>query len=125
MLLFNCTKDACAALTAKRNGVATSLVNDQPLPETDTPWVWQLHAVKIMRQSVLVAMHVDTRFAMMFWGIVRTHRKLPSFQGLVRIENYPGCSIPLLNFSAGEWSDHHERTGHCSQAVLPGWPIAI
>ncbi len=75
MLLFNCTKDACAALTAKRNGVATSLVNDQPLPETDTPWVWQLHAVKIMRQSVLVAMHVDTRFAMMFWGMKKGDRE--------------------------------------------------
>lgn len=69
MLLFHCTKDASTALSTTRNGVIHSWVNDQPLPAADTPWIWQLHAVKIMRQSVLVAMHADSRFAMVFWGL--------------------------------------------------------
>ncbi|MDE1716251.1 hypothetical protein PWG14_27680 [Chromobacterium amazonense] len=69
MLLFHCTKDASTALSSTRNGVTHSWVNDQPLPAGDTPWIWQLHAVKIMRQTVLVAMHSDSRFTMVFWGM--------------------------------------------------------
>jgi hypothetical protein len=69
MLLFHCTKDACTALTATRQRGVESWVDDLPLPEHDTPWLWQLHAVKIMRKQVLVAMHADTRFVMVFWGM--------------------------------------------------------
>lgn len=69
MLLFQCTKDATEALTATRKGVTESWVDEQPMPPDDPPWVWQLHAVKIARQNVLVAMQADTRFVMIFWGI--------------------------------------------------------
>ncbi|SMC24322.1 hypothetical protein SAMN02745857_01839 [Andreprevotia lacus DSM 23236] len=69
MLLFQCTKDACAALTSTRKGVTESWICDHPLPSDDPAWVWQLHAVKIARHPVLVAMHADTRFSMVFWGV--------------------------------------------------------
>ncbi|MDC7698330.1 DUF6933 domain-containing protein [Vogesella indigofera] len=69
MLLFRCTKDATAALTTTRKGAVQSWVDNTPLPDDVQPWVWQLHAVKIARQNVLVAMQTETRFAMVFWGL--------------------------------------------------------
>ena len=69
MLLFQCTKDATDALTFTRKGVTESWVDVQPTPPSDLPWVWMLHAVKIARQNVLVAMQADTRFVMIFWGL--------------------------------------------------------
>lgn len=69
MLLFRCTKAACEALSSTRKGETSSWVDNHPLPTGATPWEWQLHAVKIARQTVLVTMHADTRFAMVFWGL--------------------------------------------------------
>ncbi len=69
MLLFRCTKDAAEALSTTRKGEVQSWLDDTPLPDDAQPWVWQLHAVKIARQNVLVAMQADTRFAMVFWGL--------------------------------------------------------
>ncbi|MFN4236112.1 MAG: DUF6933 domain-containing protein [Vogesella sp.] len=69
MLLFHCTKDATDALSSTRQGKTQSLVDSTPLPADAQPWVWQLHAVKIARHNVLVAMQADTRFAMVFWGL--------------------------------------------------------
>lgn len=69
MLLFRCTKDATEALTTTRKGAVQSWVDNTPLPDDVQPWVWQLHAVKIARQNVLVAMQTETRFAMVFWGL--------------------------------------------------------
>ncbi|MBM5571112.1 MULTISPECIES: DUF6933 domain-containing protein [Deefgea] len=69
MLLFQCTKDAAEALTVTRKGVIESFVETKPAPIEQTAWVWQLHAVKIDRKLVFIAMQADTRFAMVFWGI--------------------------------------------------------
>lgn len=69
MLLFQCTKDATEMLTFTRKGETNTWVGGTPLPDDAPPWVWQLHAVKIARQNVLVAMQADTRFAMVFWGL--------------------------------------------------------
>lgn len=69
MLQFLCTKDAAEILTATRKGETKSWVDNAPLPDSAQPWVWQLHAVKIDRQNVLVAMQAETRFVMVFWGL--------------------------------------------------------
>ena len=69
MLLFHCTNDAADILSSTRQGQKHSWVDNTPLPEDAQPWGWQLHAVKIARQNVLVAMQADTRFAMVFWGL--------------------------------------------------------
>ncbi|MCG2583513.1 hypothetical protein LZ005_04025 [Massilia sp. TS11] len=39
------------------------------LPDNDSGWHWQLHAVKISRKLVFVAMEHETRYAMVFWGL--------------------------------------------------------
>lgn len=69
MLLFQCTKDAIEALTVTRKGVVHSFVETKPAPIEQTAWVWQLHAVKINRKLVFIAMQAETRFAMVFWGL--------------------------------------------------------
>lgn len=69
MLLFHCTNDAAETLSSTRQGKKQSWVDNTPLPADAQPWGWQLHAVKIARQNVLVAMQAETRFAMVFWGI--------------------------------------------------------
>jgi hypothetical protein len=69
MLVFQCTKDATEALTVTRKGVIESFVETKPAPIEQTAWVWQLHAVKIDRKLVFIAMQAETRFAMVFWGI--------------------------------------------------------
>lgn len=69
MLLFHCTNDAAETLSSTRQGQKHSWVDNTPLPDDAQPWGWQLHAVKIARQNVLVAMQADTRFAMVFWGL--------------------------------------------------------
>ncbi len=69
MLQFLCTKDATEMLTQRKNGVSYTCVNRQAVPATPQVWQWQLHAAKLARQNVLVAMHVETRFAMIFIGL--------------------------------------------------------
>ncbi len=69
MLLFYCTNDAAEMLSSTRQDKKQTWVDNTPLPEDTQPWVWQLHAVKIARQNVLVAMQAETRFAMVFWGL--------------------------------------------------------
>ena len=69
MLLFHCTNDAAEALSTTRKGAVQSWVDNTLLPDDVQPWVWQLHAVKIARQNLLVAMQTETRFAMVFWGL--------------------------------------------------------
>ncbi len=69
MLLFHCTNDAAETLSSTRQGKKHSWVDNTPLPDDAQPWGWQLHAVKIARQNVLVAMQTETRFAMVFWGL--------------------------------------------------------
>lgn len=68
MLHFQCTQAANTALTSVRRGTTTSWLDTQAAADPGA-WLWQLHATKIARRSVLVAMQAETRFAMMFWGI--------------------------------------------------------
>jgi len=67
MLLFHCTQAATAALTTTRQGIVQSCLGTE-MP-SDSAWVWQLHAVKLARKLVFVAMQHETRFAMVFWGL--------------------------------------------------------
>ncbi|AOY00141.1 hypothetical protein [Jeongeupia sp. USM3] len=68
MLLFQCSGAACEALTSTRKGQVASWIGAEPV-DPASAWVWQLHAVKIDRKLVYVAMQRDTRFAMAFWGL--------------------------------------------------------
>ncbi|MGL5996204.1 MAG: DUF6933 domain-containing protein [Pseudomonas proteolytica] len=77
MLTFNCTQATCKFFSRKDNGKQISRVQTAPSPDwrTDADHhrhssaQWQLHTVKIKRKFVLLAMHMETRFAMVFVGI--------------------------------------------------------
>lgn len=88
MLLFHCTKDAIEALTATHQGKTHCWVDNAPLPEGAQPWGWQLHAVKIARRQVLVAMHGDTRFVMVFWGLKKGDGKTLLSMFYERVANH-------------------------------------
>ncbi|MEF1283239.1 hypothetical protein QTN94_04475 [Vibrio sp. M250220] len=82
MLVFNCTKAAADFFTVKRNGKKVSPLEAPPTDSVcgaeavnvlNTPTVpisaWLVHAVNVQRKKVLIAMHVETRYAMVFVGI--------------------------------------------------------
>jgi hypothetical protein len=74
MLIFDCTQSACEFFSSKVKGQLVSHVQPASAAETlevaDATWPavdrWQLHCVKFGRTNVLVAVQVDTRFAMTF-----------------------------------------------------------
>lgn len=73
MLVFNCTKAAAEFFTVTRHGKKYSPLQ---APQTDTQddcgteaqpvSQWLVHAVKVRRKHVLIAMHIHTRYAMVF-----------------------------------------------------------
>lgn len=81
MLVFNCTKAAADFFTVKRNGKKVSpleapptdsISNSEPVDafSTQPPMsAWLVHAVNVQRKKVLIAMHVETRYSMVFVGI--------------------------------------------------------
>ena len=68
-------RNAIEALTATHQGKTHCWVDNAPLPEGAQPWGWRLHDGKIARRQVLVAMHGDTRFVMVFWGLKKAMAK--------------------------------------------------
>jgi hypothetical protein len=85
MLVFDCTQAAAAFFSAKVNGKTVSRAQQPPSPDpvgntevltgvdgSRPPLsLWQLHALTLRRKSVLLAMHGETRFAMVFVGTAR------------------------------------------------------
>lgn len=81
MLVFNCTKSAADFFTVKRNGKkvspleappTNSISNSEPVDafSIQPPMsAWLVHAVNVQRKKVLIAMHVETRYSMVFVGI--------------------------------------------------------
>ncbi|USD64500.1 hypothetical protein [Vibrio sp. SCSIO 43136] len=76
MLVFNCTKAAADFFTVTRGGKKQSPIEQAPTSviddtEQDNQLVssWLVHAIKIQRKSVLIAVHVQTRYAMVFVGL--------------------------------------------------------
>ena len=81
MLVFNCTKSAADFFTVKRNGKKVSPLEAPPTDSisssepvnafrTQPPMsAWLVHAVNVQRKKVLIAMHVETRYSMVFVGI--------------------------------------------------------
>ncbi len=81
MLVFNCTKAAADFFTVKRNGKKVSPLEVPPTDSisssepvdafsTQPPMsAWLVHAVNVQRKKVLIAMHVETRYSMVFVGI--------------------------------------------------------
>lgn len=66
---FYCSKAAVEALERTTKGQRESWLDTAPVPEAAGPWVWQVHAIKLLRQNVFIVMERGTRFAMVFWGI--------------------------------------------------------
>lgn len=73
MLVLNCTKAAADFFTLTRKGEKTSPLKDAPtesildLGNKAAPISqWLVHAIKIQRKHVLIAVHSDTRYAMVF-----------------------------------------------------------
>ncbi|PMO52474.1 DUF6933 domain-containing protein [Vibrio splendidus] len=81
MLVFNCTKAAADFFTVKHNGKKISPLEAPPTDavsgsepvnafSTQPPIsAWLVHAINIQRKKVLIAMHVETRYSMVFVGI--------------------------------------------------------
>lgn len=74
MLVLNCTKAAADFFTVKRNGqkispLETPTTDSASSDTTDTNFpnsVWQIHVINVQRKKILIAMHLDTRYAMVF-----------------------------------------------------------
>ncbi|EOG1048699.1 hypothetical protein ACK24S_003600 [Vibrio fluvialis] len=76
MLMFNCTKTAAEFFTVTRLGKKLSPLEPSPTPKAgDTQHdnqpvsAWLVHAIKVQRKNVLIAMHMQTRYAMVFTGL--------------------------------------------------------
>ncbi|CAG35248.1 unknown protein [Desulfotalea psychrophila LSv54] len=76
MLIFNCTKAAADFFTLTRKGEKVSPLSAPPKKAIDdlgsgneiiSPW--QLHVVSVKRRKVLFAMHIMTRYCMLFTGL--------------------------------------------------------
>ena len=79
MLIFDCTQDAADFFSKKVKGKIVSAVQPSAAAQSLEPDSaahdrvdrWQLHVTKFGRTHVLLAMKVDTRYAMMFVGLKR------------------------------------------------------
>ncbi|WP_063336803.1 MULTISPECIES: DUF6933 domain-containing protein [unclassified Marinomonas] len=80
MLVLNCTKAAADFFTVKRNGQKISPIEAPTTSMTDPASsdtreinvpnsVWQIHVINVQRKKVLIAMHLDTRYAIVFADI--------------------------------------------------------
>ncbi|MBU2871112.1 hypothetical protein [Colwellia sp. E2M01] len=91
MLVFNCTKAAADFFTTTKNGNKFSCI--EPAPEknipyddikpanvnvlsthtafgnTESPWQWLVHVVKVKRKNIVIVMDCHSRFSMTFSGI--------------------------------------------------------
>jgi hypothetical protein len=74
MLVFNCTKTAAEFFTVTRQGKKQSPLEPTPAigdTQQDNHLVssWLVHTIKVQRKNVLIAMHIQTRYAMVFTGL--------------------------------------------------------
>lgn len=77
MLVFNCTKAATDFFTTTHKSKKISPMSpkpkiefvEEPILHDDQRWHWMIHAVKVKRKNVLLAMDSDSRFCMLFWGL--------------------------------------------------------
>ena len=80
MLILNCIKAAADFFTVKRDGQklspleapTTSMADSASSDTTEIDIqnsVWQVHAINVQRKKVLIAMHLETRYAMVFADI--------------------------------------------------------
>jgi hypothetical protein len=83
MLIFDCTQDASDFFSRKVKGKIVSAVQPAATAQSleaesaahERVDRWQLHVTKFGRVHALVAMKVDTRYAMMFVGLKRNDVK--------------------------------------------------
>ena len=89
MLIFNCTKGAQDFFTVTRKGKKQTIVEAPPSKdmsedikhlkgESESPpriQQWMLHAITIKRKHCLVAVEVETRFAIILTGVKKANRE--------------------------------------------------
>ncbi|KOY03389.1 DUF6933 domain-containing protein [Pseudomonas nunensis] len=75
MLIFNCTEAASQFFSRVQKGKAVTPVDFNPpstTPEEDEPGdsveQWLVHAITVQRKHVLIVMHIETRYCMIFAG---------------------------------------------------------
>ncbi len=76
MLIFNCTKAAADFFTVTRKGVKQSPLQPKPpipINQPNTPEQplssWLVHVIKVQRKNIVIAMHIEHRYAMVFCGL--------------------------------------------------------
>lgn len=76
MLVFNCTKAASDFFTVSRRGQKQTPIEDKPTESIfdvgtalEPISQWLVHVIKVQRKNVIVAMHVHTRYAMVFCSV--------------------------------------------------------
>lgn len=81
MLVFNCTKAAVEFFTVTRHGKQHSPLQapqtdtvDDSGTETQPVSQWLVHAIKVRRKHVLIAMHIHTRYAMVFCDLKKADK---------------------------------------------------
>jgi hypothetical protein len=120
MLIFDCTQAACEFFSRKVKGKLVSPIQPPPaislLPVNEASIErWQLHATRFGKSNVLVAMHVETRYAMLFVGLRRNDvdgflsQFIPRYLGgMVLMALNMGLVMPPeeeLNRYVNEWAD--------------------
>jgi len=120
MLIFDCTQAACKFFSGKVKGELVSRVEPASaasLLSTDRENIerWQLHTTKFGKTNILVAMHVETRYAMLFVGLKRNdvdgflRQFIPRYLGgMVLMALNMGLVMPPeaeLNRHVNEWAD--------------------
>ncbi|MGE1156522.1 DUF6933 domain-containing protein [Pseudomonas kitaguniensis] len=75
MLTFNCSKAACEFFSRVRKGKKNTSVEQPPNPGAEDeelhadPNQWLVHAATVKRKHVLVAIHLKTRYSMLFFDM--------------------------------------------------------
>ncbi|CAM3607056.1 hypothetical protein VA7868_03528 [Vibrio aerogenes CECT 7868] len=130
MLVLNCTKAAADFFTVTRQGKKQSPIEKPPTPAIgDTLYhdqpvsSWLIHAIKVQRKNVLIAMDVHTRYAMVFAGIKKGNWSEFANQWLERLfnnmqfrgEEFELCDEASFHSMLNEFARQHPRPHFCQR----------
>ncbi len=131
MLVFNCTATASEAFSKTLKGEKMSPIKSAPsdsiqdLKLDDTPLSqWVVHEVKVQRKRVLIAIHVQTRFSMVFchlkkgdWaGFVEQFiERLLNLQHMM-LEDLGLDSEAIFNAAAETFTQRHCKVHFCKRS---------
>ncbi|MEG0278496.1 MAG: hypothetical protein RR510_16530 [Morganella sp. (in: enterobacteria)] len=128
MLVFNCTKAAAEFFTVTRHGKKHSPLQ---APQTDTMddygtetqpiSQWLVHAIKVKRKHILIAMHVHTRYAMVFCDLKKADKSTfltlfmeRLFNGMLFFaEEFALCDESKFRQIFAEFDEYHRDIYFC------------